>query len=83
MLDMKVHTNVWGQQSFFKYINTFIQQGHIKLIKSNSKDTYKMNEWTNFICSMNEQINAVLLKFVHQSILEKVFHKTEDCSMAT
>ncbi len=34
------HSNVWGQYDFLKEIKTFIQQGRIKLVKSNNKDIY-------------------------------------------
>ncbi len=33
-------SKVLGQYDFFKEINTFIQKGYIKLIKSDSKDIY-------------------------------------------
>jgi len=36
MIEKHLSTEVWGY--FFQGINTFIQQGCIKLIKSDSKD---------------------------------------------
>ncbi len=41
MISFQIHNRakVWGQEdSFLKEINTFIQQGCIKLIKRDSKD---------------------------------------------
>ncbi len=39
---LQYHMNVWGKKDKIK-INTFIQQGCIKLIKSDSKDIYNVS----------------------------------------
>ncbi len=51
---------VWGQLVyFFKEINSFIQQGHIKLIKMDSEDIYNVKNFLFWIS-------------IHQIILKKV-----------
>ncbi len=55
-------------QFFLNDINYFIQQGYIKLIKSNSKNIYRVknNYISNKICSFE--------LYIHQRILNKNVH---------
>ncbi len=61
------HFNVWDEKYFFFffyfYINTLVQQIHLKLIKSDSNDIYNVTNIFIF------KINAVFRTFLQRSYI--------------
>ncbi len=75
--------NIWGQFDFFffflEYINTFIQQGHIKQNKSYSKDIYNVTKDVCFksllfLLTFYSSVNPEKIKYITVSI--KIFCST-------
>lgn len=53
------HSKVWSKLFVFKEINTLIQKGHSKLIKSDGENIHKIsdtNKCSLEFCSSNNQI---------------------------
>ncbi len=66
---------IWGKIFFYKRINTFIQHGCIKLIKSDWKDIYvQMISVSNKCCSFELLIYKRILNYVSVSTNIFVFN---------
>ncbi len=66
---------------FFKEINTFIQQGHIKLIQSDSKSIYSVIKDLVLIkcCSFELSIQQWWAENLHIWMISEESCDTEDC----